>query len=152
MEPQGRTILEIARGQTSEGQLFDELSQGIASGAISRRRTLKLAGAAILGSIGLLALFPGVAGARSDRKCRGKPALNNTRCGGRIVCRGRNQNCVCAEEAMGGDKRCVQLRSIPCPRRDECDRNRDCRSNEVCIKVGGCCGHPRRNLCVDLCA
>jgi hypothetical protein len=29
METQGRTILEITRGETSEGQLFDELSQGL---------------------------------------------------------------------------------------------------------------------------
>jgi hypothetical protein len=56
VEAQGRTILEIAQGETSEGQLFDELSQGLANGAISRRRALKLAGAAILGSPGLLAL------------------------------------------------------------------------------------------------
>ena len=56
MEAQGRTILEIARGETSEGQLFDELSQGLANGASSRRRALKLAGAANLGSTGLLAL------------------------------------------------------------------------------------------------
>jgi hypothetical protein len=161
MVAQGRTILEIARGETSEGQLFDELSQGIASGAISRRRALKLAGAAILGSTGLLALFPRAAGAqssimdktgptiaRSDRGCRGEPAINNRRCvdnpcGGQI-------DCLCAE-TVRGDKKCVELGIERCPRRDQCDRNEDCRRGEVCVKVGGCCGRPRRNLCAGLC-
>jgi hypothetical protein len=44
---------------------FDELARGIAEGNISRGRALKLAGAAILGSTGLLSLFPGLAGAQA---------------------------------------------------------------------------------------
>ena len=161
MEAQQRTILEIARGETSEGQLFDELSQGIASGAISRRRALKLAGAALLGSMGLLALFPRVAGAQSivpddevgvaasDPGCQGEPAINNRRCPEENRC-GGDPECACAE-TVGGDKRCVNLRIERCPRRDQCDRNRDCPQGEICIKVGGCCGNPRRNLCVRPC-
>jgi hypothetical protein len=144
--------VDIARGDASEEQLFDELSRGLAAGAISRGRALKLAGAAILGSAGLLTLFPGVAGARSDPQCRGEPSFNNRNCRGASTCRGRiNQNCACAK-TVSGDKRCVQLRNqLPCPGRDQCDGRGDCRRGAVCIQVGGCCGHPRRNLCIDLC-
>jgi hypothetical protein len=160
MEAQGRTILEIARGETSEGQLFDELSQGLAAGAISRRRALKIAGAAIVGSMGLLALFSRAAGAQnivpddvsvaaSDPACQGEPAINNRRCPPNNRCGGDPQ-CQCAE-TVGGDKRCINLRDERCPRRDQCDRNRDCPQGEICIKVGGCCGNPRRNLCVRPC-
>jgi hypothetical protein len=160
METQGRTILEIARGQTSEGQLFDELSQEFASGAISRRRALKLAGAAFLGSTGLLALFPRMASAQSildqtgptiaasDPGCRGEPAINNRRCP-ENNCRGRF-DCQCAE-TVRGEKKCVELLFEDCPRRDQCNNSRQCPENEVCIKVGGCCGNPRRNLCVSPC-
>jgi hypothetical protein len=160
MEARGRTILEIARGETSEGQLFDELSRELASGAIPRRRALKLAGAAVLGSTGLLALFPRVAGAQSivpddevgvavsDPACQGEPAINNRRCP-ENRCEG-DPDCACAE-TVGGDKRCVNLANEECPGRDQCDSNRDCRQGEVCIKVGGCCERPRRNLCVRLC-
>ncbi len=161
MGTQDRTILEIARGETSEGQLFDELSQGIASGAISRRRALKLAGAAILGSTGLLALFPRAAGAQSimdetgptiaasDPGCRGEPAINNRRCPENRC--GGGPECACAE-TVNGDKRCVNLDEEVCPRRDQCDDGRDCPRGEVCIKVGACCGgRTRRNLCVRPC-
>jgi hypothetical protein len=44
---------------------LDELAQGVAEGTISRGRALKLTGAAILGSTGLLSLFPAVAGAQA---------------------------------------------------------------------------------------
>jgi hypothetical protein len=161
MEAKDTTILEIARrGDASEGQLFDELSKGLASGAISRRRALKLAGAAILGSTGLLALFPRVAGAQSimdeteptiaasDPGCRGEPAINNRRCPNNI-CRGR-EDCLCAE-TVHGDKRCVELLFESCPRRDQCDDSRDCPKGEICIKVGGCCRNRRRNLCAFPC-
>ena len=160
MEAEQRTILEIARGETSEGQLFDELSQGLASGAISRRRALKLAGAAILGSTGLLALFSRAAGAQSildqtdptvaasDPGCQGEPAINNRRCP-ENHCRGRS-DCACAE-TVSGEKRCVDVIFENCPRRDQCDNNQDCPRGEICIKVGGCCGNPRRNLCVFPC-
>ena len=163
METQGRTILEIARGETSEGQLFDELSQGIASSAISRRRALKLASAAILGSTGLLSLFPAHAGAQSivsgsdrsvnvaagDRQCRGEPAINNRRCPN-TGC-GGNPDCRCVEN-VDGEKKCVSFRDEACPSRDQCDRHRDCARGDICVKVGGCCGRPRRNLCARPCS
>jgi hypothetical protein len=58
MEAREGKLLSSGSGEDAyEGQLFDELSRGLASGAISRRRALKLAGAAILGSTGLLSLM-----------------------------------------------------------------------------------------------
>ena len=44
---------------------LDELARGIADGTVSRGRALKLTGAALLGSTGLLSLFPAVAGAQA---------------------------------------------------------------------------------------
>ena len=163
MGTQQRTILEIARGETSEGQLFDELSQGIASGAISRRRALKLAGAAILGSTGLLSLFPRVAGAQSivdqaddvtvsshrQPGCSGERSIDNNSCAFN-QCGPEHQQCFCAR-TVSGENRCVNLENERCPGRDRCDSNRDCPQGEVCIQVGGCCGRPRRNDCVRLC-
>ena len=163
MEAQDQPILEIARGETPEGQFFDELSRGLATGGISRRRALKLAGAAILGSTGLLSLFPGVAGAQSSVYGRtvtsqqigeggcaeDEPAISNRRCEPSPC--GGNQSCFCAE-TVSGNRRCVNLRRAVCPRRDECDSNRDCPRGEVCIKVGGCCGNPRRNDCRPVCS
>ena len=151
------------REDAPEGQLFDELSRGIASGTISRRRVLKLAGMAILGSTGLLSLFPGVAGAQSSVYGRtvtsqqigeggcaeDEPAISNRRCEPNPC--GGNRNCFCAE-TVRGNKRCVNFRADQaCPERDLCDSNRDCPGDEVCIKIGGCCGHRRRNDCRPLC-
>jgi hypothetical protein len=152
MEAQGRTILEIARsGDTSEGQLFDELTKEVADGTISRGRALKLAGTALLA-----ALFGSVAideaEAATDRRCEGKPAISNRRCPEtRSTCRQRaDQICLCAR-TVGGDKRCVDVTNEECPTTDECDRSSDCPGNQYCIEVGACCNGSRRNLCVRPC-
>jgi hypothetical protein len=161
MDAKDQRLWVAGRGEdASEGQLFDELTKELASGAISRRRALKLAGAAILGSTGLLALFPGMARASelnvldemvvvadTDPGCRGEPAISNQGCRAGLC--GGNQNCICAK-TVSGHKRCVQIRDLRCPSQDRCDRN-DCPQGKVCIQIGGCCGHPRRNFCVDLC-
>jgi hypothetical protein len=140
---------------------FDEVAKGLAAGTISRRRALKLTGSALLGG-GLLALFPGVAGAQSnivdetdptlaasDPGCRGEPAINNRRCPANNC--GGDRRCFC-NETVSGEKRCVNVRDARCPNRDQCDRDRDCGRGEVCVKVGGCCGNRRRNACVPLCS
>jgi hypothetical protein len=157
-------LLSSGSGEDAyEGQLFDELSRGLASGAISRRRALKLAGAAILGSTGLPSLFPGVAGAQSfvmygrvvtagaigrGLCAEDEPGVSNRTCRAN-TCGGR-ASCGCAE-TVNGTKRCVNFRNAICPERDACDRNRGCPEGQVCIKAGGCCGHPRRNDCRPLC-
>ena len=147
MEAKGRKVLETVRGDTSEGHHFDELTKGLASGTISRGRALKLAGAAILGSTGLLALFPGKA--RAQGCTQGGPAINNHSC--EIHSCGGDPACACAE-AVNGKKYCVSA-VFPCPNRDQCDRNRDCPGDQLCIKVGGCCGfRRRRNACIPRCS
>ena len=138
---------------------FDEVAKGLAAGTISRRRALKLVGSALLGG-GLLAMFPGVARAQSivandgvsvaghrNPGCKGEPAINNRGCPGNFCGHG---GCYCAE-TVGGEKKCVDIGNARCPNRDKCDSNRDCPRGEVCVKIGGCCGHPRRNDCLPLC-
>ncbi len=153
-----REELSVPQKRIIDG--FDEVAKGIASGTISRRRVLKLTGTALLGS-GLLAMFPGVAGAQSivpddevsveghrNPGCQGEAAINNRKCPNNRC--GRGHSCFCAQ-TVSGEKRCVNLKNAVCPNRDECDRDRDCPRGEVCIKVGGCCGRPRRNDCRPLC-
>ncbi len=84
--------------------------------------------------------------------CRNKSAINNKRCppGPEVDCSPTNDRCECTV-TVNGNTRCVDYTGTQCPDRDECDRNRDCRQGEVCARVGGCCGNPRRNLCVPLC-
>lgn len=87
---------------------------------------------------------------RTDRSCRGKTAISNNVCPRRINrCRGR-RFCTCAR-TVGGDKKCIDLRSFHCPTVDECDGDRDCGAGAVCVKVGACCGNKRRNACFRQC-
>jgi hypothetical protein len=149
MSPEeSREELSVPQKRIIDG--FDEVAKGLAAGTISRRRALKLTGSALLGG-GLLAMFPGVASAQvnAQQQCQGEPAINNRRCPTNRC--GGNPDCNCAT-TVGGEKTCVNLREERCPNRDQCDRNRDCRRGEVCIQVGGCCGNPRRNLCVRTCS
>ena len=140
---------------------LDALTKALASRTLSRGRALKLAGAALLGNTGLLALFPRAAWAQtvgngiegptiqaSDPGCQGEPAIDNRRCPGN-TCWGRS-DCLCTT-TVDGDKKCVELLFESCPNRDQCDSNRDCPQGELCVKVGGCCGNRRRNLCAFPC-
>jgi hypothetical protein len=150
MEAKGRKVLEGFRGKASEGHAFDELTKGLASGTISRGRAMKLAGAAILGSTGLLALFPGKAQAQGCTQ--GDPSINNHSCEP-IDCGGTGTAgllCVCAE-TVHGKNHCVPFGELECPERDQCDRNKDCPGDQLCIKVGACCSGTRRNLCIPKC-
>jgi hypothetical protein len=128
---------------------LDEVAKGLAEGTISRGKAIKLSGAALLGSIGLLSLIPGVAGA-DEGPCEGVPAVSNRRCV-ESPC-GNCPNCFCFR-TVSGRKRCVDLTGLVtiCPATDECDRNRDCPGEEVCVRVGGCCEGSRKNLCVPPC-
>jgi hypothetical protein len=58
---------------TTEEHSFDELARGLASGALSRRKVLKLVGIALLGGVGLSALFPSEAEANHNKICPGDP-------------------------------------------------------------------------------
>lgn len=137
--------------ETTEEYSFDELAKGVASGTISRGLAIKIAGAALLAALFGGSVATEEAEAATDQVCRNKPAISNKRCPGTAVdCSPTNSRCECTK-TVNGDKRCVDYTGTVCPSRDECDRNRDCRRGEVCAQVGGCCGSPRRNLCVPLC-
>jgi hypothetical protein len=125
---------------------LDDVAKGLAEGTISRGRAIKLSGAALLGSMGLLSLFPGVAGARGQ--CEDRAAINNWRCPGSRC--GKCPDCLCAR-TVSGRKRCLDFTEGICPATDECDRNRDCPIGEVCVQVAGCCGGLRKNICVPPC-
>jgi hypothetical protein len=145
MPSDGTSRRELSFPHNHLGESLDEVAKGLAEGTISRGTAIKLSGAALLGSIGLLSLFPGVAGAEGG--CEGVPAINDRRCP-ESPC-GNCPNCLCAR-TVSGRKRCLDFTEAVCPERDECDRNRDCPGDAVCIQVAGCCGS-RKNLCVPPC-
>jgi hypothetical protein len=143
---QGTTSAELSLPQERIIYGFDEAATGLAGGTISRGQALKLTGSALLGG-GLLAIFAGEADAQ-DRQCANKSAINNNRCPNSRC--GLNNNCRCAT-TVRDVKMCVTFRNRSCPRRNECNRTRDCRRGEVCVVVGGCCGHKGRHLCAPKC-
>ena len=132
----------------ADQERFDDLAKGLAEGIISRGTAIKLSCAALLGSMGLLSLFPGVAGA--EGLCEGVPAINNRRCPLEASVCGACPGCQCAV-TVSGRKRCLDFSNEICPATDECDSNRDCPGEEVCVKVAGCCGGSRKNICVPPC-
>jgi hypothetical protein len=146
---EGTTSGELSLPQERIIYGFDEAATGLAGGTISRRKALKLTGSALLGG-GLLAIFAGEAEARDrrDRQCTNKPSINNSRCP-KSRC-GLNRNCRCAT-TVRDVRTCVTFKNRSCPRRNECNRTRDCRREEVCVVVGGCCGHKGRHLCAPKC-
>ena len=126
------------REDTTEEYSFDALAKGMASGTISRRKALKLAGAAILGG-GALTLFP-------------RPA-EAAECGSRAGCRRECRNtarcrCVTVRSSEGTNVRCVR----PCCSGRTCQTNADCSGRELCMTTD-CCdasgsGH---GVCVTQC-
>ena len=85
---------------------------------------------------------------RTDAGCHDNRAISNTSC---VTIGCVKSGCVCAVSAKG-DKKCVNFGgSVVCPTVDECNRNRDCATGEVCVKVGGCCGGQKFNQCVPHC-
>jgi hypothetical protein len=142
--------LGFPNGQFVDG--LDEVARGLAAGTISRGEAIKLGGAALLGSMGVLSLFAGKAEAQGV--CEGIPAISNERCPEqRSICGPCGTSCRCAR-TVSGRKRCVITSGEICPDRDECDSNSDCPDNELCIQIAGCCGalgRPGRNLCVRRC-
>ncbi|MGH3086727.1 MAG: hypothetical protein ACRDSJ_05340 [Rubrobacteraceae bacterium] len=154
-------LKEVARAPLlGEGFSFDELTRGVASGEITRSRALKMAGAAAFGA----ALIPFAAAPadakKKKNKCKGKRKVSDGSCptinSEDDLCAPLTDTefCVCAKLAKprkGKPKTaCINLEGEVCPVTDECDKNGDCASGEVCIEVGGCCGSPN-NLCAAKC-
>ena len=86
---------------------FDELTKGLATGAVSRRKVLKWMGGALVGAA--LASVPRVAWADDDRCSEGQ-----TRCGDRCVnlqtnerhCGSCSNRCAWGQECVGGKCQC----------------------------------------------
>jgi hypothetical protein len=152
VEVKDRNLWEAVRGDASEGYLFDEMTRALTVGP-SRRQALRLMAGGALAALFGWGVGVDEVGAietrRTDRSCRDKPAISNTVCPRFRKCRGKNF-CTCAR-TVGGDKKCVDLRSAHCPTVDECDGDRDCPAGAVCVKVGACCGNTRRNACFRQC-
>ena len=131
---------------------FDRITKALVAGT-SRRRVVR--GLTALGLGGVLA--PAPAGAQvpiepvelgqkaAAKSCESKKAINNKRC---RAARCGGNNCFCGTTVDGG-RQCFNA-NITCPAKDQCDSNAQCGRNEVCLKVGGCCGSGK-NLCVPLC-
>lgn len=145
---------ETSRGYTPTGHPFDGLTRALTVEPPSRRQALRLLAGGALATLFGWSVGAEEAGAveieRTDRSCAGDPVISNRRCPRRISRCGGRRFCTCAR-AVGGDKKCVDLRSAHCPTVDECDGNRDCPSGAVCVKVGGCCRNRRRNACWRQC-
>lgn len=125
--------------ELTEEHSFDELARGLASGAISRRRALKLFGATILGAA-LLPLFPGVAEA--------EPRCPKSGVGCYAICPGSKRSCVCIR-TIEGKKRCVVPEcaepEIPCRTSLECGQGK------VCAKTARKCCEGGNPICVAKC-
>jgi hypothetical protein len=121
---------------TGSGRLFDALATGLASSTITRRRALKLAGAALLVVAGLGA---------APREAEAAPTCPaDTRSGCVVACTNTSKQCACIRTTEGNRvcvHKCCSLRS--------CNSSSQCLSGEVCIKTGCCREGIQR--CVTLC-
>ena len=121
---------------TRWGRSFDDLASELASGTITRRRALKLAGAALLGVAGL-----GVAAREAEAAPTCPP---DSRSGCVVACTNTTKQCACIRTTEGTRvcvHKCCSLRS--------CNSSSQCYRGEVCIKTGCCREGIQR--CVRLC-
>jgi hypothetical protein len=114
---------------------FDDLASGLASGTISRRRALKLAGASLLGAAGLLG---------SANPAQAAPTCPGRGAGCFRECRNTRKLCYCIR-TVSGARRCVW----PCCSGRTCTSGSQCRRGEVCMRLT-CCGGTEPT-CVKLC-
>jgi hypothetical protein len=136
-EDYGRWMSAFRGDDTGVQRSFDDLASGLASGAISRRRALKLAGASLLGAAGLLG---SANAAQAAATCpRSGPPISS--CERR--CTNTPKMCFCIK-TVSGNKRCVH----PCCSDRTCTLTSQCRRGEVCMK-SPCCGEQQ---CVKLCS
>ena len=123
---------------TRWGRSFDDLASELASGTITRRRALKLAGAALLGVAG------GLGVAAREAKAAPPTCPPDTRSGCVVACTNTTKQCACIRTTEGTRvcvHKCCSLRS--------CNSSSQCYRGEVCIKTG-CCREGIQK-CVSLC-
>jgi len=133
-------------GEETTNRYFDELTRGLASGSISRRKALKLMGAALLG--GTLASIPGIAwgaklkpgGARCKRneQCASGQCVDGV-CAA-VACGACPEQCVCVTDLRTGDQTCIQDSFRVEPRCNACRRGEVCVASSNPGQVG--CGAP----------
>jgi Stigma-specific protein, Stig1 len=143
---------------------FDELATGLASGAISRRRVLRLMGSAIVGTV--LASVSGVAWAvppeGRGRPCpKGEKKCGDTCCSSPedLCCRGVCTNVVfdrfncgrCGNECATGEG-CCGGRCVPLNTRDNCGCcGCGCLEAEICVNGSCQCPEPGQTVCANVC-
>ena len=150
------------KADTARQYSFDELTKGLASGTLSRRRALKLMGGALLG--GLLVSMPGRVSAQPEPPvvtCTIPPNPENPcfidTCSGQ-------RGCFCVRTTEGGTVCAHVDRGHLCPDPTNpqtpliCNASADCPSGMVCADVTtplpgqteppGCCP---QNVCVIPC-
>jgi hypothetical protein len=120
---------------------FDELAKGLATGEVSRRKALRLMGAALVG--GALASLPGTAWAAKPAGQQGCPIEGQVRVKGQCVfpctpqsegtdC-GRSRfstSCVCRIEAVTGQAFCGEGVILVCRL---CNTTSDCPRGSRCL-------------------
>jgi|SRR5215204_461877 len=124
---------------------FDELAKGLASGTVSRRKALRMFGAAVVG--GTLASIPGLAWAArpvcpSGVRCRGECCPETATC-----VQGAGGGCTCPAGQIACNNACVPSDDNNC---GACGNV--CSGGQVC--VNGSCGCPSgltdcNGTCVD---
>src|ERR671933_415722 len=128
--------------QETRGNYFDELAKGLASGEVSRRKALRLMGAALLG--GTLASIPGAAwAARTPPTSKGGCPQGKTLCRGKCYDLQRDQNncgqCgnVCAEDQVCQGGTCLVIQGGLCSTDSQCASGLVCR-NGTCVPTPVC--------------
>jgi hypothetical protein len=145
-EDYGRWMSTFREDDTGVQKSFDDLASGLASGTISRRRALKLAGASLLGAAGLL-------GSANPAEARAMCPRHGTGCSRRCTGNRKARNfCFCIRQ-VSGRRRCV----YGCCSGRTCTEGSDCRRGEVCMKSPCCdsgaptcmtpCTAPRPDYC-----
>jgi hypothetical protein len=123
-EHYGRWMSAFREDDTGVQRSFDDLASGLASGTISRRRALKLAGASLLGAAGLF-------GAANPAQAAPTPTCPRRGAGCFRKCKNTRKLCSCIR-TVSDSRRCV----YPCCSGRPCGQ---CRSGEVCMRTN-CCG------------
>jgi hypothetical protein len=122
--------------EEANGWSFDELAKGLASGTMTRRKALRLVGAAVVG--GTLASVPGVAWAASNPKRCGSLGV----CPGDTVClqKGKNPQCGCPSPTqLCGTNQCVntQTDSSNCGScGNACAAGQSCQGGQCVVSCG----------------
>jgi hypothetical protein len=133
-----------ANERSSDEHSFDQLAKGIANGAVTRRRALKVAGASLLGST-FLELIPGVANARKrkKKKCPKPPTCGAGISPGCFQCgtpTKAGEVCVCLPGA-DGTPQCINALQGSF---NSCITNADCSGGAICVDFTSCgMGHSK---------